>query len=400
MTLLDLLGYLDADPDVLSGQQVQALLDKMRAAGVPVDTWTSAVNTNLALSQAVGDTTADLKQLVAQYLGAALFQYARGEGVTLAARGFFQLDRYPAAPTVGKFRLAASAGFATRTFVAGELTAGALGASGQLYSNIDGGTLNASGALSLTFEALQPGTGGNIPVNSQLALRTVIPGVSITNPVYASGTWITSPGLAEESDQLLIARCLSRWSTLGAGGNAEAMYYWATKKPAGYAASPVTQVRIYSNRLGGAIVGNGVTVLVAGPAGALLPGDLAAVAANFETPKKYPLNTILLVATTTNRTIPIVGNVNVLRDANLSQADALGLLATGFATYQANFPIGGYSPGNLLYRQALEGRGEQALPDGSVRDVAITSPATPTVALAYDTTVVFDLSGLTVTLVA
>lgn len=396
MTLAQYIALYGTNPLTLQGQIASQIIAQLAALGVPTSAWTSNVNTDLALTQIEADAISDSQLVIAAYVTGCYLDYATGEALTLFAKSQYQLDRMPSTPTIGKFRLTSATGAPTQTITAGQLTAGALGPQGQLYTNTQGGTLSSGGTLDLTFQALIPGTAGNIPVNSPLALRTVLPGVTVSNPAYASGTWITSPGLDEESDAKLKQRCRDRWSTLGAGGNLEAMEYYALQTPAGYTASPVTLVQVYSNRYGGILMGNASTVLVAGPAGALLPGDVAAVALNFENPKKYPLGTLLAVATTINLPVGVTGTVYIRRSANITTDQALGMLATGFATFQSEIPIGGFN--GTLYKQSIEARCEQSLPDGSVRNVVLSAPVGD-VSLTYDNSVIFSTAGLVCVLV-
>lgn len=221
-------------------------------------------------------------------------------------------------------------------------------------------------------------------------------GVVGRQPLAILTSSIVRTGQDEEADGTIApptglkGRCISRWSTLGTGGNEEAMIYWARVAPVGYPASPVTKVRVLSNFLDGVVVGDGVTVMVAGDGGALLAADLAAVAANFEGPKKYPLAVRLAVVTTQNRTIALIGTVYVLRGAGYTVGEVRTAVLAELARYQAQLDIGGQ--GYKVYKQKIGARIEAALP-GAIRNVELSGPAAD-VTLLYRETVVFDAMSL------
>lgn len=203
---------------------------------------------------------------------------------------------------------------------------------------------------------------------------------------------VVLPGQAAEGDDLVKQRCITRYSTTGAGGSEEAMIYWARALPAGYLASPVTKVKAYSNRYAGSIAGAAGTILVAGDAGALSPADLAAVTANLD--GKYVLGTLVSVETTTNHTISPTGTVYVIR-GRATVSDVQAAVAAALATYQAQLDIGGQA--GKVYRQKLGARIEDAHPSG-IRNVDLGVPATD-VTILYDESVIFDPSGLVYELV-
>jgi len=225
-------------------------------------------------------------------------------------------------------------------------------------------------------------------------------GVASAASAASASTWITTQGAEEEPDGAispasgLRGRCALRWSTLGAGGGAEAMEYWALAIPSGYETSPVTRAAVFSNRYGGVILGGCVTVLVAGPSGALSAADLAAVTANYESPKKYPSCCVLAVETTSNLTYSPTGTVYILRDAGYSAAEVAALVAATLATYQTDLNIGGQ--GLKVYAQKVGARIEGAVPS-AIRNAALTNPAET--AVAYNQSVVFDVGGLSYVLV-
>jgi len=211
------------------------------------------------------------------------------------------------------------------------------------------------GTLVLTFQATEPGSDWNIPTNSPLNLKTSLAGVSVANPAFANSTWITSAGAVDESDAALKQRCLGRWGTIGVGGNEDAFIFWATVTPVGYRVSPVSQVSVFANSLGGTFAPGAATVVIAGPAGALGISDVAAVQANFDAPipgiypnipglaemgPKYPIACQVAVRTVTNKTITLTGTVSILRRSNADPADVQTAVIAALTTYQSTLLIG------------------------------------------------------------
>lgn len=216
------------------------------------------------------------------------------------------------------------------------------------------------GTLVMAFSADSPGLAYNIPTGSPLDLKTGYAGVLCENPPWIQGSWITIQGSDEETDTALKIRCASRWGTIGVGGNADAYIFWAFAIPNGYKSSPVSQVAIFSNMLPGVNFGDyasgAVTVVIAGPAGALSPTDVSAVQNNFELPvaslasasipgldafgKKYPINTLVNVVSATNLNVKLIGTVAIKRTSNAAIAAVQQAVIAAITEYQSAVLIG------------------------------------------------------------
>ncbi len=218
-------------------------------------------------------------------------------------------------------------------------------------------------------------------------------GAGAANQLFTSqilSSPVVSPGQDEETDDLLKARCVARWDSLGYGGTEAAMYFWARALPAGYSASPVSKVKVYSNRrVDGVIAGNHALVVVAGAAGALSGADLAAVAANFENPAKYPLNVVFACITTTQLVISVAGTVYYYRAQTTGDAVAAGVAAQ-FAAWTPTIPIGGF-PGGLVRADRVKARVEAG---SDAIDTVVMSAPLADVAVTWKQTVSFDLTNL------
>lgn len=251
------------------------------------------------------------------------------------------------------------------------ITLGANTTAAQVVAEVNANSNVGQGQI-LHAQALGTGAG-------KAGVGTVIPSSSVL-----------VAGQAEEGDDLLKLRCRSRWATLGRGGTEASMIYWALAAPQGYTASPVTKVRVYSNRNAqGNIAAGEAVVLVAGPAGALPAQDLAAVRDNFV--DKAPLNTLLHVVTTTNKLINLVGTVNCVRAGQRPTGpDTYPRLAIQISRYQERLAIGGVQ--GIVHKQHIEGELVAASPQ-VVRNVILTSPLGDT-SVAWNETATFSTLGL------
>lgn len=339
-TLADLLGVRT------QVQYFQDLMARHKTNGVPISAWLSIVNVGLSLTQLVSEVCADLRARIS-FIAAGLFlETATGAALTLFARSQFQLERQPATFTIGTIRLTSVAGAPVWVFAPGDITVGTPGpstAATRLFVNTTGGALQPGGSLDLTFQATSPNAPGvdyNIPTDSPLELKTAYAGVLASNPaVGLTGTWITTGGQEEEGDDRLKLRCAARWATTGSGGNEEALTFWALAPPAGYAASPVSEVRCLSNNFNGVIAGGAATVVVLGPAGPLAVPDLFAVAANFENPRKYSIGCQITVINGSLKTITLTGTVSVFR-GRATIAEVQAQIAAALATYTRTLLMG------------------------------------------------------------
>lgn len=204
------------------------LLVDLAAEGVSYTGWQyTAIQSALTRIAARSDAAAQAIRL--SVVNGGFPNTAIGAWLDATIAGFFNLTRTPAVKTIGVFRVtdAASVGPLTTKGV-GEVRV-TYGDPAIVFANREAFSVALSGYTDVSFVAEVAGTSGNIPNSSTLGFVTAIPGFTVTNPaVGATGTWITTAGAASESDAAYLRRALSRWSSLGAGGNAEAQAYLCT----------------------------------------------------------------------------------------------------------------------------------------------------------------------------
>jgi hypothetical protein len=143
------------------------------------------------------------------------------------------------------------------------------------------------------------------------------------------GSYIQSAGADRESVSRLRRRCETRLDTIGGGGGSgfppgatgteDALVFWGLYTPAGYEASPVAWVRVLSNNRVGTMSGGESTIVLASEAGVLSAADVTAVAANYESPRKYWGGLNIVAAS--NLTIILIGVVHVRASSGKTLAE-------------------------------------------------------------------------------
>ncbi len=304
-------------------QLTAELLAALQAEGLPTTSWQpGAVPRTLAKADAT--VHADLRATVRAIAKGAFLDDAEEAWLTLLAVSKYQVTRVPATYTAGYVRVSVASGAGPYTIG----PAGLLVTDGERRwrsTNLVSVTVSSAAPQSIPVRAESPGSDYNAATG---ALDTVVTpalaGLSVSNPVYASGTWITSAGNDEESDASLRARCRDRWGTLGRGAGDAAYRYWARTGHA-YEAH-VTRAVVHPGAGDGTL-----TVYLAGPAGAVSGTVEAAVQAWVDTNKARTDNVSVVSAAA--RTVNIVATIRVrsASDSTANRALATDALAAFFA---------------------------------------------------------------------
>jgi len=216
-------------------------------------------------------------------------------------------------------------------------------------------------------------------------------------PLPYDGTYIERAGALEEPEDRLKTRCRTRLDTLsggggdgapqGAAGTADALRYWALATPTGYGASPVRDAKTYSNFLSGSVSQNDITVVLEG-FNVLSTADIAAVAANFQSPQKYSLGCDLTVVACSVISQGITGTINYRAAAGVPLLELQALVATKLAELADTLRCGA-----LLYPSAIVAAIHAVGP--AIVSVSITVPPFP-VAPAWNEKIGFiDPSAMT-----
>lgn len=314
------------------------------------------------------EVTVDLWYTVAQLARGAFLSFAIDEWLTVKAEDDFAIVRDAATKTAGTAVLLDEGG-APYTVTVGQFRIS--DASGtKIYVATTGGTLGVGDTLAITVEAEQAGADYNVANDSLTVMVDSVAGVSVSNPDNGTGTWITSPGQDEQSDDSLRSECRAKWSTLAMGVAESAYEAWVKA-----AVPTITQVKVYAdNPLGP----GSVRVLLANASGGATAAEVQA-ADDFVRPRKAIGTSTLALEAATNAVVEITGTIYVAA-AFLAQAQAQHL--TDLATLQRETGIAGEIPLSVVYETLMA-------PNG-VTKVTLTVPTGDT-QLGTEETAVFDV---------
>lgn len=340
-----------------------SLLSLLAGSGFPVTSWFSG-GVARTLIELYSAALADVQAAVTAIALAGLLEDVQGAWLTIVARNFYDTRRIPAGFTEGVVSLSAAAGVGPYNIDAGAFIVGVQGAGdtdARRYIATESVTLNPGATnVKVAVKAESPGTRYNVSVGAITYLFTPLPGVTVSNPAEGE-TWITRPGLDEESDARLRQRCVDKWATLSTSWTDPAVRYW-TLSSTMLDGAPTGVTRM------GIVYGPGdgtYTVVVASDAGGVT-GDIVAAVQLYLNARK-PITDVPTVVSATEVAVAVQGTVRVRVGQNTASNRAKVIAA--IAALQASLGIGDDVDLGALYA-AIRG----ALP-GIVIDVDITTPA-------------------------
>lgn len=347
--------------DIYTGKtqlQIEAEILALFPPGFPIKDWKPG-GTELTNIQIEGKLLEDIYILAGQMLASGYLDTAEGDWLTLLAYAFFQENRNDAVFTKGKAVLSLAAGSADQVITPGQLWVQT--DTGVRFTNLTGGTVKDVAPLTIDIQAEFAGAAANVPTGSITVLGTPLPGMTVSNPVFLGGTWITQFGANIESDRELRIKCAAKWGSLG-NGAPETMYiYWARKSSA-----VVKKVKVFRNYLGGFAWPGGVTVYLAGDGGPVDAATVATVKSVLAT--KIPNMARLAVESAVSLLISVAGPVKLSKDAPPTEQTACRTRIDSYATV---LDIGGDS--GWVYRSEIIGA-VVAPPGGFVRRFEPTKP--------------------------
>lgn len=345
-------GLSDLLPIATKDEVLTTLVGFLKLTSFPVTAWQSG-SLGRELVEKFSQLGADWSAVVSRLAKGGFLELAEGDWLTVYAKSVYNITRNSATSAVGTVVLA-DGGSGPYTIATGDLVA--TSNSGKRYRNTTGGTLNASGTLSLTFQAESPGASYNVGVGTIATLATPLAGVTLTNSeISGTGTWLTTSGTDEESDTALRERCRAQWGALGSGGNADAYRYWARK-----ASSAVTRVAVAENTPSA----GQVTVYVAGSSGPISATELTAVQTYVET--RRPL---CVTATVTNASeLSVTVTAAISYRSTVSEATVQANVMAALEDLEAAKDLGG----GYVYRSEIIAAIQNV--DGVVA-VTLTTPA-------------------------
>lgn len=343
------------------------LLTFLGGLGFPVTSWQSG-GVARTLVEGVAYVTADLwAASVTLGKGGFLSTAATlADGwLDLLADSHYDEERIPSAFAEGYVVLACSGAAGPYTITPGAFYVGVQAsgsADARRFVALTGGTLNPSGTLTIRARAESPGVAYNLANGLTLYLFTPLAGVTATNPVYASGTWLALPGADAETNAAFVQRCRDKWSTLSQMGAVEVWYRYhvfaarmTDGRPTG-----ITQVALPTPP------GDGTLRVIVAAAGQPVTSDVVAAVQSYLATRKPPTDTPT-VASATGQAVAITGTI---RARDLSAANQ-ARVTTALTALQSSLTIGALIDLGLIY-QTIRAAG------AAIEDVDLTSPTADT----------------------
>lgn len=358
--------------DTLRAELLTALAD----AGFPVASWQpGSIPRDLVYADATA--LAQLHSVVAELAMAAFLDDATGDWLTLFAASRFQVTRTAAVATVGKVVVTVASGAGPYTITAGGLLV-TDGARRWRSTNTTNVTISSAGTVTFTVRAESLGAAYNV-ANSAInaVVSPALAGVSVSNPVYASGTWITTAGADAESDASLRQRCRDRWATLGRGATVAAYQYLARTGHA--SAAQVTRTAVVTGPGDGTL-----RVYLAGPAGPVDAGVVTTVQTWIDSNKPATDAPTVESAAATSVTVTATVRVAAASDSTANRALATDALAAYFAALGIGEQVDLGRLYEAIYRAVGVVDCDISAPSGDTT-IASGHVAVPTVALTWVT---------------
>lgn len=206
-----------------------AELATLAAAGFPVDAWAvGGAARGLVRADAVALAQTDTN--VATLASAATLSGATEDWLDLFVASRFDLTRLAASYAVGEVQLTVASGAGPFSVPAGGLLVSD-GVRRWRSTEAIGTTITSAAPTTFSVRAEVAGTDGNGNNNTITSiLSPALPGVTCNNPVVgATSTWLTTVGVARESDAALRARAVARWATLAFGAGTRAAYEYVLR---------------------------------------------------------------------------------------------------------------------------------------------------------------------------
>lgn len=336
-------------------------LATLAAAGFPVDAWAvGGAARGLVRSHATALAAAE--SVAAELAGGAYLDSAAGDYLDLLVLDRFRLTRIAATYAVGEVQLTVASGAGPFSVPAG----GLLVSDGvRRWRSTEVGITTITSAAPTTFSvrAEVAGTDGNGNNNTITSiLSPALPGVTCNNPVVgATSTWLTTVGVARESDAALRARAVARWATLAFGAGTRAAYGFLLSSATMDNTATGTSCGITRYGFGSPGGDGTVPIAIAGATGLLTNGQRDAARAYVldrcaitDTPQINHASTVAIDLSTS--TVTFKAGYNTLTNQNK--------VATAIREYVNAFAMGSDSETPTLDREGVAHAIYAAVPGG------------------------------------
>lgn len=288
-------------------------------------------------------------------------QTAKGDSLTMFARGFHQIERYPATQATHTFRLTDTGGVGPVNVLAGERVAYAT--NGQEFRNVNAMVVPAGTYVDDEWKAEEAGSLANVAAGTVNNLRAPIVGVTVSNPVISgeAGSIVTA-GRDAETDEQLGQRLDDHWGSVGSGGNEAAYRFWVTESfDVDGLVSSITRIKILTNNPYGP---GSIGCVIANASGTATGAEITRVDDYLQDRKALGSGELRVVSATAQSQL-VSGQVGIR--TGYVAADVLTAIEEELDTYESEFAIGG-----TLYRSELI---QRVMGVDGVYDFVLSDPA-------------------------
>ena len=325
-------------------EAIEEILSILQSIGFQATSWQEG-SWQRNFFQLFANVYSDLTYTVRDITNSYHPKLAKGPYANLLGQYNYDLERFPAQAATGKFTLTASLAAAPLVYSPGSLLVSDKpeGDDANVYEILGSGTLNPGSSVSVLFQCTTPGSKGNIPSNSTLYLWTPVAGISATNPPDpSSGTWISTEGAEEESDDHYGNRMVLRWGSISAGAIEEYYRYHCFQS-----LPELTDVTVRE-----ALPMGTVRIVGRTADGGLDPSQIAQMQAYFEGPPGHrAINDVLDIVGATVVTTPAL-SVTVTCQ-NQFASDVASRVSASLTSLFGSLPIGGKIVGNSSVGKVL-----------------------------------------------
>lgn len=318
-----------------------------RGVGLPVDTWEPGDPTR-SVYHLVAEILSTRDSRIVAFIKAGFLEYATGDWLKILAKQVYDVDYNPATYATTDVTLTNGGGF-VGDFDPGDLVF-VNTSSGKTYTNTTGGHLAASGTLTVTVAADEPGAASSAGVGEIDDLQTTILGVTVSNASAAVGQ-------DEETEDSIKQRCRDKLGSLSPNGPAAA-YAYVARTSTLTGTSNITRVRIYPESDTGDVL-----MYLAGSSGEVTSDDRDAVDAAIA---KWatPLCITPTVASASNVTVDVTYELWVYESVGVSEDDIKAAIESSLGKMFGARPIGGD-----IIPPATTGKFYKAMVESTIRTV-------------------------------
>lgn len=334
---------------------------------LPVEAW-QPVDVAREILYINAQMLANQSEAILPTVRGGLLDYAEGDWLTLLADQVYDTQRIDSTFATGPIQLVNSSA-TPHTFAAGEMRV--LNATtGKTYTSTTGGTLVASGTLTLQFAADEPGSASNLVSGNTLALVVDVPSVGAQ---YVSAL----VGVDRESDPQLRERCRQANAKASPNGPADAYDYFA-KTATRTDGTSIGVTRTNKRH------GNGtVTIYVADADGTVTSPDVAIIESTLNA-NCVPTGITVLAFSAAASPINLVASVVKSPSSTAANSELTTRITAALTEYFSTLDVGGVKASSFsgVYLDTLTTVCRVALA-GDALAITITTPSS-NVALGYN----------------